>query len=109
MELKFQTEAGLEALVVLHEDEEGGYKWYCGYLTIPEAVYAKIPDVYDLDVHGGITFCEMYPPDPVYDYIPTPHIGFDCAHSGDTIDKCNLAYVRNELEQLAKQVMEFQC
>ena len=31
-------------------------------------------------------------------------IGFDCKHFGDTIEKCNVEYVKRELERLVDQL-----
>jgi hypothetical protein len=53
------------------------------------------------DVHGGITFAGLQEEKKnIY------WIGFDCAHAGDTLEKCNIEYVTQECENLARQIKE---
>lgn len=47
---------------------------YCGYIELPESLADGI-DVYDLGVHGGVTYCESEGDKII--------VGFDCNHSCD--------------------------
>lgn len=67
---------------------ENGMGYLCGYVFINNR-HPKRYDVMNyvteggIDVHGGITFCEI----KLHDYdvnIPGIWIGFDCAHYGDS-------------------------
>jgi len=87
----------------------------CGYVAVPknnpyfEHTDYFEPPVCDLNVHGGITYLEEHA-GPVKVY------GFDCAHYDDRIPKFenlpalddgkykNIDYVKQEVENLAKQL-----
>ncbi len=123
IEKQFVTESGFEAFVVINETTNS--KWRCGYIIIPEeSSLFKIDascsvDLYDLDlddpniitklkkqqklynvdVHGGITYSGFY---DGKNYC----IGFDCAHYQDTFEDQTLEYCINECESLAKQLKE---
>ncbi len=54
-----------------------------------------------VDVHGSLTFSRSnYPTDDGRWWL-----GFDCAHADDTIENCDVEYVRNECERLERQIM----
>lgn len=86
----------------------------CGYVGISKLhpYYMKDwadNDIYDLVVHGGITYARSY----LYDHGDTPSLwwlGFDCAHFGDPIfmveqDTSEFQkYVENQCRQLAEQL-----
>lgn len=83
----------------------------CGYIYIPldhPIAQAKRPEDV-LEVHGGITYWDERDGSFV--------VGFDCAHAGDVIPfraplfmegetYKNIAFVTNELENLARQIKE---
>jgi len=57
----------------------------CGYVEIPkDHKYFKVHyrDLYDIEVHGGITYSN----DTLFDKRGSWFIGFDCMHSGDKKD-----------------------
>ena len=83
-----------------------------GYVYIPlehPIAQAKMPED-ELNVHGGITYWDERNGSFV--------VGFDCAHAGDLIPKPDhmthwegdtykdIAFVTNELENLAQQLKE---
>lgn len=63
-----------------------------------------------IDVHGGITYASHASQDSGFitqmGFKKRWMIGFDCAHYGDNMKKCNIEFVRNELEKLCKQAIE---
>ena len=81
----------------------------CGYVRVPEDT--EIDWVNEIQCHGGITFQGWR------DFLITNgyYIGFDCAHYGDWMPYDFIFYegtykdvdfVRNELEEIIKQVKE---
>lgn len=54
------------------------------------------------DVHGSLTFGAAIKGAPARWYF-----GFDCAHHGDTRDRCDETYVRAECASLAKQLKDY--
>lgn len=100
----FTSAAGLECAVVLQTRPT--CSWYCGYVAVPNnhpALFAT-----ELQCHGGVTYAGN-------DYVFEKEqslIGFDMAHAGDDIS-CNkpteelTAYVKAELESLAKQITTY--
>lgn len=80
---------------------------FCGYLAIPEGHpwHAVGYDNIGARVHGGLTYASGAPASFHGRSMPASSsvIGFDCAHAGDTIYICTPAYVREQLESLAKQ------
>lgn len=66
---------------------------WCGYVGIPEShpLYGKdYSDLYDLNVHGGLTFSDGCHPGGHICHVPEPDepddvwwLGFDCGHGGD--------------------------
>ena len=58
------------------------------------------------NVHGSITFSELGDKKNAYPVESDGGwwYGFDCAHSGDTPETCNLEYVAGECESLAEQL-----
>ena len=124
-EVQIVTESGLYALIKFAHNSH-----YCGYVLIEEdnklyAMSYENPMVYNLNVHGGITFAGKL--DDKY------YIGFDCAHAGDLMmigDPSALEsiyhihreykntvepdvfrdyyYCRDQVESLAHQISEFQ-
>ncbi len=57
--------------------------------------------VYNINVHGGITYNDFYDGKGYC-------IGFDCGHYQDTIEVQTLEYCINECENLAKQLKEIE-
>ncbi len=58
-----------------------------------------------IDVHGSITYSADHAggdKSPSVDW----WFGFDCAHDGDTLETCDTAYVQDECERLAVQLVE---
>lgn len=60
-----------------------------------------------IDVHGSITFMKTGNDYPIETTEQTTWVGFDCAHSGDTPEKCDEEYVSRECELLAYQLRDF--
>lgn len=55
-----------------------------GYVKLePHDVY---DDVYDINVHGGVTYHETHVPEAGQCLPPGEWVGFDCAHSWDKPD-----------------------
>jgi hypothetical protein len=72
-------------------------------VDLPPGEYKKI---YDIDVHGGITFDRRR-------YDGSGRIGFECSHVGDWIPQIkripdevyrNFEFVRREVEKMAQQL-----
>ena len=125
IEKQFVTESGFEAFVVLNKTTI--MQWRCGYVIIPEEsslfkmdvscsvnlydldlddpnIIAKLKQqqkLYDVDVHGGITYNDFYNGKGYC-------IGFDCAHYQDKIEDQTLEYCISECESLAKQLKEIE-
>jgi hypothetical protein len=73
----------------------------CGYVSGAPELLSRI-EPYDLLCHGGVTFASL--DRAGYVALDQFVIGFDCAHSGDTPEKCNLEYVQAECRSLAEQI-----
>lgn len=84
--------------------------YYSGYVVIPEGHPFYQMDYFDIpvEVHGGITFGQTIIPGAAIlsDLVGKFVIGFDCGHLGDTIEKCNVEYVKRELERLVDQLIK---
>ena len=67
-------------------------------------------DYFDIpvEVHGGLTFGQTIIPGAAIlsDLVGKFVIGFDCGHLGDTIEKCNVEYVKKELQRLVAQLIK---
>lgn len=92
-----------------------GYDWYVahnmmgfrvGYVRVPrrhpwwQVPYSELND--EVDVHGGLTYCEKGPAKHVPDFSYQWWIGFDCGHAWDAPD---LSLVSPEQMALYEQVM----
>jgi hypothetical protein len=84
--------------------------YYSGYVVIPEGHPFYQMDYFDIpvEVHGGLTFGQTIIPGAAIlsDLVGKFVIGFDCGHLGDTIEKCNVEYVKRELERLVDQLIK---
>lgn len=84
--------------------------WGNGYVIIPPVhpAYGKDYDDIDVDVHGGLTFAMST--DEGWDHFPegTPKghwcMGFDTAHSGDTLQRWPKEAVEAEAQRLKEQL-----
>lgn len=76
--------------------------WNCGYISIPVQNVKYIEDIYNLNVHGGITYTN-YEKDNQFLVL-----GFDCAHYDDSPqfikNPRSTGYCKNELINLSKQI-----
>jgi len=72
----------------------------CGYIQSSR----KLEDyeTTSIRVHGGCTFNDEL------DGFEGNWVGFDCGHYDDTPEKCDVPYVRAQLEKLAPQVHELE-
>ena len=112
---------GLDCVIL-----RAGIGHLCGYVLMEvehpwaNAYYSASADYYDLDtdteVHGGVTFFGI----PTWAENERVAVGFACAHAGDLVPSNvltsmhgdprwtdvyrNMAYVKTEVEALAKQV-----
>ena len=73
-----------------------GVGYYTGYVIADK----EIETYHDLDVHGGITYCERGA-NGLSTY------GFDCAHAGDSIDIQDEAFAVAECERLADAISAY--
>ena len=86
--------------------------YYSGYVVIPQGHPFYQMDYSDLgsllSVHGGITFGQtiILRGTILSDLVGKFVIGFDCRYLGDTIEKCNVEYVKRELERLVDQLIK---
>ena len=86
--------------------------YYCGYVVIPQGHPFYQMDYSDLgsllSVHRGITFGQtiILRGTILSDLVGEFVIGFHCGHLGDTIERCNVEYVRKELERLVDQLIK---
>lgn len=86
--------------------------YYSGYVVIPKGHPFYQMDYSDfgslLSVHRGITFGQtvILTGTILSDLVGKFVIGFHCGHLGDTIEKCNVEYVRKELERLVDQLIK---
>ena len=86
--------------------------YYSGYVVIPQGHpfyqmdYSYLGSL--LSVHGGITFGQtiILRGTILSDLVGKFVIGFDCRYLGDTIEKCNVEYVKRELERLVDQLIK---
>ena len=83
------------------EDSRHGYA--NGYIGVPPG-HPWFNVEYDsiaVDIHGGLTYSEKnlphYDPDGLW------WLGFDTAHSGDTLESCPKSYCEAQLASLLKQ------
>ena len=76
--------------------------WHCGYIFVPVQNVKYIEDIYNLNVHGGITYTN-YEKDNQFLVL-----GFDCAHYADSPQFIksprSVGYCKNELINLSKQI-----
>ena len=76
--------------------------WNCGYIFVPVCNAKFIEDIYNLNVHGGITYTN-YEKDNQFLVL-----GFDCAHYADSPQFIksprSVGYCENELINLSKQI-----
>lgn len=112
----------------LFRDDEVGYlclikrmplKNLCGYVGVTKdhPWYGMDMDFISASVHGGVTFTDWMEELAIPDGIQRWWVGFDCAHSGDTIPGLigfripgiyrNWAYVKSECRSLAAQARIF--
>ena len=84
--------------------------YYSGYVVIPQGHPFYQMDYFDIsvEVHGGLTFGQTIIPGAgiLSDLVGKFVIGFDCGHLGDTIEKCNVEYVKRELQRLVAQLIK---
>ena len=80
--------------------------WGNGYATIHKGHPLFLKDTefleYFINAHGGFTYAELNQNNKD-EYI----VGFDTAHIYDTAEVQNEQYVKNEAENLAKQIDKF--
>lgn len=105
-----------EAHGLLCEIKTNHFGALCGYVTVPKGhpSHGKSWDSLDVSVHGGVTYAREHDKDGWT-------IGFDCSHSGDAGhpeyehgnryrvgygEYRDLAYVKAEVEELARQLSE---
>lgn len=78
-------------------------KFKCGYIIIP-TTNANFINIYNIYVHGGITYYEYNVINNKQVYV----LGFDCAHYNDRIKYIKqprtLGYCKNELIYMSKQI-----
>lgn len=105
---------GYHCKIIMHKRS----KHYCGYVGVTEdhPFYGKTDEwngecaVSNLLVHGGVTFTGQGYWDGADKNLW--YIGFDCAHFWDRTAQHNggiwrdIDYVKNEIENLAKQIKE---
>ena len=95
------------------------FQWYNGYIVIPKEYAGKLePD--EIWVHGGISYdgnvgqFTQHSKLPYVTFVEYSFnhkdriIGFDCHHFGDTKEICNERFVRNEIEDMGRQLFELQ-
>lgn len=56
------------------------------------------------NVHGGVTYAETGKEYPLETEEELHWIGYDCAHVGDTDDKCTLSFCEEQCIQLSEQI-----
>ena len=85
--------------------------WRCGYVGLPKGhplcrVNYSDEKLSNISVHGGLTFSEeKLKGAEGAEWWFGWWFGFDCAHWGDTPDKCTLEYCVEQCESLAKQLI----
>ena len=85
--------------ITIKEIKVASFHYLCGYVTVYDPGNLLNEDnVYNLDVHGGVTFYEYE------DNMCT--IGFDCNHAFDDIIKCNYQYVLDNCLMLKEQILK---
>lgn len=94
-----QWQSNNHQLVIVHcrFDDQA---WYCGYVSVPEC---HDIDIYELDVHGGVTFEGT---GDHFGYPDTEFIGFDTGHYKDTTTLYDIDYVTAQCESLLAQIKE---
>lgn len=97
------TYEGYKCCVVLQDAYIPEYR--CGYVMLTsfhpyyETDYNAIP----VQCHGGLTYSGHKLMDSdFYGW----WIGFDCAHAGDTVEKCTLEYCINQCKTIVDQLQE---
>lgn len=75
----------------------GEWWWYNGYCTLP----VILPDVNDVDVHGGVTYTKD-------NGDGTMTYGFDCAHVYDdeNPNSQDLEWIKAEAERMAASILD---
>ena len=79
--------------------------WFCGYVEIPrghEFYKVDYSDIYDIEVHGGLTFSGRFRENGTY------YIGFDCKHALDNSIEQDAEYVEKECRYLIDQLKEME-
>lgn len=100
----------------MRDEMRNMYRWFGGYVSIPELskLYGMdVDDVYDenhiasnLDVHGGITFTgKVKNLDKSYEGNEF-FIGFDCNHYGDNPNVQNEEFALLECKKLVNQIID---
>ena len=89
-----------------------GYGWGNGYVVIPKGhpLHGKDYWDYDLDVNGGVTFADWGSAFKDQRGVREDDwvIGFDTAHSFDSIERWPKSEVVKETKRLARLVDEYQ-
>ena len=82
-----------------------GYR--TAYVLVPTWHKVFEVDYNDIDIkcHGGLTYSSHKLLDK--DFFGW-WIGFDCAHAGDTVEKCTLEYCINQCKTIVDQLQEAQ-
>lgn len=109
---KWKTKAGLMAKICFCDFSKikgvtSADDYWAGYVNVPQnnLLFESSSDLEvsnKIFVHGGVTHAGSISEEEGY------WIGFDCAHSGDNLQKCNKQYVTGECETLAEQIIENQ-
>lgn len=94
-ELKFEHK-GLDCEGILLD---GRHR--CGYVTVPKGhvLHGAHYDDPNIDIHGGLTYSEAS--DEGWKF------GFDCGHCYDTLESCDVAYVKVQCMHLAQQLANY--
>ena len=89
--------------------------WGNGYVLIPEnnPLHGKHYDDIHVSIHGGLTFSELVDEEMAQDWgldkedIGKWCVGFDTAHSGDSLSKWSKEKVQEEAERLKIQLLSY--
>ena len=78
----------------------------CGYVGVDSSHpwFGKHYDNLDVDIHGGLTWSEAFKPNHKPDGLWW--LGFDTAHSGDTLENCSEEYVKSQTQSLYNQAVK---
>lgn len=96
----------------LSKSHYSNFGWGNGYVCLPKGhpcfgmSYDQIHDKFDINVNGGLTFAEASDKLKEWSDIPNGEwwvVGFDTAHSGDSLDIWPKESVLRETKRLAKQ------